>query len=367
MTPINHPVGVGSHGTTSRPRIRAVVVGAAGYAGAEAVGLLAQHPGVELVGLFGSVRHAERAERFDHLFPRYRGVVDLLVKGASSEAILADAPDVAILATPHEASHELAPKLLARGMVVLDLSAAFRLRDSRAYPRYYGFEHAHRSWLAQAVYGLPEHHRSEISQAQLVAVPGCYPTSVILPLQPIVAAGLVQEGSIIVDSTSGVSGAGRSPALKSMLCEVSQQAYGVFSHRHEPEMIQEVRADLVFTPHLGPFDRGILSTIHATLNDGVDDASVRHTLREAYAGEPFIRPLDEGHWPSVRAVEGTNCCDIALAVDARRRHLIVSSAIDNLLKGAAGQAIQCLNVRFGFPEALGLGRCNAPEPVEARS
>jgi N-acetyl-gamma-glutamyl-phosphate reductase len=349
---------------TRRP-IRVVIVGAAGYAGAEAVGLIAHHPGAELVGLFGSSRHAERAERFDRLFPRFRGVVDLAVEGASVEAVCALTPDVAILATPHEASHELAAALVGAGIVVLDLSAAYRLRDRAAYPRYYGFEHSHASLLAEAVYGLPEFHRDEIAGARLIAVPGCYPTSVIIALRPIVEAGFIARGPIIVDSTSGVSGAGRSPALKSMLCEVSQQAYGVLSHRHEPEMIQEVGADLVFTPHLGPYDRGILSTIHATLHEGVDDDAVRDVLRATHANEPFVRILDAGQWPTVAAVEGSNCCDIALAVDARRAHLILSSAIDNLLKGAAGQAIQCMNLRFGLPETMGLGRCNAPIAAEA--
>ena len=345
-----------SHPISPPPKPRVVVVGAAGYAGAEAVGILLRHGGVALVGLFGSNRHAERAQRFDELFPRYRGWTDLTVRAATVEGILNAAPDAVLLATPHEASHDLAPTLRAKGIVVLDLSAAFRLRDPSAYPAHYGFTHGHTDALAGAVYGLAELNRDAIAQADLIAVPGCYPTSVILAMSPIVRAGLLDGTPIIVDSTSGVSGAGRTPALKSMLCEVSQQPYGVFSHRHEPEMIQEVGCDVVFTPHLGPYDRGILSTIHAQLRDGVSEQAVRSVLAQQYDHEPFVRVLDAGQWPTVAAVEGTNQCDIALAVDDRRRHLIVSTAIDNLVKGAAGQAVQCLNIRFGLPESWGLAR-----------
>ncbi|MSR28901.1 MAG: N-acetyl-gamma-glutamyl-phosphate reductase [Phycisphaerales bacterium] len=339
-----------------RQTTRVAIVGATGYAGAEAVGLLLRHPGVDLVALFGSSRNTESVRRFDTIYPRYRGWTDLEVRAATIDAIVESGAQAVFLATPHEASHDLAPALLAAGFIVFDLSAAFRLRDNSAYRRYYGFEHAHSELLARAVYGLAELNRAAIAEASLIAVPGCYPTSVILPLAPLVRAGLLAATSIIVDSTSGVSGAGRTPALKSMLCEVSQQPYGVLAHRHEPEMIQEVGADIVFTAHLGPYDRGILSTIHATVRDGVGEDEIRDALNHQYAREPFVRVLAAGEWPSVGAVESTNQCDIALAVDTRRRHLIVASAIDNLVKGAAGQAVQCLNIRCGYPESWGIAR-----------
>ncbi len=355
------PVPTPSHS----PRPRVSIVGAAGYAGAEAVALLLAHPGVELASLHGSARHSERPQPFSDLFPRFRGLTGLAVEGGAIEDLLAVRPDAVMLATPHEASHDLAPLLLEQGITVLDLSAAFRLRDKNAYPRHYGFEHRHPQLLASAVYGLPELNRVAIATSMLIALPGCYPTSVVLPLAPLMRAGLLAHAPVIVDSTSGVSGAGRTPALKSMLCEVSQQPYAVFSHRHQPEMAQESECDIIFTPHLGPFDRGILSTIHATLSEGVTAAEVRDVLLEQYSNEPFVRLLDAGHWPSVSAVERTNFCDIALAVDEARRHLILSSAVDNLLKGAAGQAVQCLNIRLGLPEWLGLGARNVSKTLEA--
>ncbi len=339
--------------STIAPRRRCVVVGAAGYSGAEVVGILLKHSGVEVVGLFGSASRADHPPRFDQLFPRFRGWTNLHVHAATVEAILALTPDAVFLATPHEASHDLAPALCAAGITVLDLSAAFRLRDPAAYPKHYAFTHAHTDLLTRAVYGIAELNRDAIAQAQLIAVPGCYPTSVVLALRPLIEAALADSTPIIVDSTSGVSGAGRSLALKSLFCEVSQQPYGVFSHRHQPEMAQESGGDIIFTPHLGPFERGILSTMHVTLRAGVTEADVRAVLTARYAHEPFVTLLPAGEWPSVAAVEGSNRCDIALAVDPARRHLIICSALDNLLKGAAGQAVQCFNIRFGFSETLG--------------
>lgn len=341
------------HLSNSNQRRRVAVVGAGGYSGAEAVGLLLHHPFVDVVGLFGSAKRADSAQRFDKLFPRYRGWTDLTVGSADANALIALEPDAVILATPHEASHDLAPSLCDAGIVVFDLSAAFRLKDPGAYATHYGFAHAHHDWLRRSVYGLAEVNRAAIATAELIAVPGCYPTSVILPLRPLVAAGVVAKKTVIVDSTSGVSGAGRSPALKSLLCEVSQQPYGVLKHRHQPEMIQEADTDIIFTPHLGPFDRGILSTIHISVEPGTTRCGVQDVYESAYSGEQFIRILDSDEWPSVAAVESTNRCDIAFALDSARNHLVVCSAIDNLVKGAAGQAIQCFNIRFGFPEATG--------------
>ena len=339
-------------------RIRAAIVGAAGYAGAEAIAMLLRHPGVELCGLFGSEGKSGGGARIDTLHPRLRGCTDLCVQPSSEPAIRACRPDAVLLATPHEASEALAPALHGAGIVVLDLSAAFRLRDADAYPAHYGFVHRHPELLREAVYGLAELNTDAIAAAQLIAVPGCYPTSVALALRPLVERGLLEDRTVIVDSTSGVSGAGRSPSLRSLFCEVSQSPYGVLSHRHQPEMAQETGADILFTPHLGPFDRGILSTMHATLRDGVTERDVRECLRVRYEGRAFVRVLPEGIWPSVGAVERTNCCDIQVAVDNARRHLVACSAIDNLIKGAAGQAVQCLNIRFGLDERIGVDdRC----------
>lgn len=368
MSHAHSPTGCGAgmprhHG--HERRIRVALVGAAGYAGAEAVAMLLRHPNAELCGLFGSEGKSGGGARIDALHPRLRGWTELCVEAASEAAIRARQPDAVLLATPHEASEALAPALCSAGIVVFDLSAAFRLRDPQAYPKHYGFAHGHPELLREAVYGLAELNSQAIAAARLIAVPGCYPTSVALALRPLVERGLLEDRTVIVDSTSGVSGAGRSPSLRSLFCEVSQSPYGVLSHRHQPEMAQETGADILFTPHLGPYDRGILSTIHATLREGVTERDVRECLRARYEGRPFVRLLPEGTWPSVGAVERTNCCDIQVAVDAARRHMVACSAIDNLVKGAAGQAVQCLNIRFGLDERLGVDERAAALPHAA--
>jgi N-acetyl-gamma-glutamyl-phosphate reductase len=341
-----------------RSTIRTTIVGAAGYTGAELAGLLAGHAQAEIVSLYGSGRRAAEGEpSLAELFPRLRGVVDLPVRASSVDAIVADRPDAVFLCTPHEASAELAPALLQAGVVVIDVSAAFRLREPADYPRHYGFEHPAPGLLGRAAYGLPELHRATVAQADLIACPGCYPTSVILPLAPLAAAGVIRtDRPVIVDSASGVSGAGRSPSVRSLFCEVSYQPYSPMQHRHQPEMRQETGCRVLFTPHLLPLDRGIVSTIHAELADGTDQAAARDELQAALGGEPFVRLLPAGTWPSVGAVERTNFCDIGLAVDMDTGHLLVVSAIDNLLKGAVGQAVQCMNVRFGCAETEGLPR-----------
>jgi N-acetyl-gamma-glutamyl-phosphate reductase len=344
--------------------IRVVIVGAAGYAGAELASLLLRHSQARIVGIFGSARRDEHAPTLSEVFGRFRGLLDLPIRAASVSEIKACEPDAVFLATPHLASIELATGLLegsaSRRCVVFDLSAAFRLKDARAYPSRYGFEHPRPDLLAKAVYGLPELWRDAVRHADLVAVPGCYPTSAILPLAPLVRAGAVAkrpDGRCvrpIIDSTSGVSGAGRTPELRSMFCEVHQKPYAVLSHRHQPEIDAYVGVETLFTPHLGPYERGILSTIHVELERGWNEMRVRDVLAEAYAGEMFVRLCRADVWPSVGDVRGTNYCDIAIAVDEPWSHLLMVSAIDNLVKGAAGQAVQCMNVRFGFSEATGL-------------
>lgn len=338
--------------------IGVVIVGAGGYAGAELVEILLRHSRAQVRGLFASARREKEAAGgggFDELFTRFRGRCSLPVKAASVEAIAEVGAEAVFLATPHEASVELAPELVARGMKVFDLSAAFRLKDAALYPKYYGFEHEKAAALASAVYGLPEVFRAEIARADLVAVPGCYPTSAILPLRPLVMAGAVKAGTrLIVDSVSGVSGAGRGLSLKSLFCEVSLQAYGVMGHRHEPEIGAYAGQPVIFTPHLVAFERGILSTIHVELAAGWDQERVTRLYHETYAKERFVRLLPAKQWPSVADVRGTNFCDFGWQASADG-HLIVSSAIDNVGKGAAGQAVQCMNVRFGCDEGDGLG------------
>lgn len=333
---------------------RLVIVGAAGYSGVELLSLLLSHPGAEVVGLFGSEGRTEETP-IAAASPRLRGRTPLAIRPVSVDAVRALKPDAVFLATPNEASHALAPKLLEAGLTVLDLSGSFRLRDAALYPAFYGFGHEHPSLLERAVYGLPELNRAAIAKAALIAVPGCYPTSAILALAPLVRAGAVEKGRRpVVDAISGVSGAGKTPTARTHFCEVSVQPYNVLKHRHNPEIDQHAGAAVVFTPHLGPYSRGIVSTIHVDLAAGWTAARVGDVYKGAYSGEPFVRLLPAGEWPSVLGVERTNFCDIGFAVDEPHRHLIVVSAIDNLVKGAAGQAVQCMNIRLGLPEGAGL-------------
>lgn len=342
---------------------RVVIVGAGGYSGAELAEILLGHPSATIVALAASARREKgdaTASRFDDLFPRFRGRLELPVVAADAPKIREMKPDCVFLATPHEASLELAAAL--RDVLVIDLSAAFRLKDASQYPMFYGFEHTERSLLSHAVYGLPELYRDEIRTANLIAAPGCYPTSAILPLAPLVREGAVSGGTRpIIDSTSGVSGAGRGLSQKSLFCEVSLQPYNVFKHRHQPEIDAYSGCETIFTPHLGAFDRGILSTIHVELAPGWNAERVGQTLRDAYRNERFIRLCGTGVWPSVADVRRTNFCDIGWAVDERKSHLIIGSAIDNLTKGAAGQAVQCMNIRLGFDENAGLGDARGGE------
>lgn len=337
--------------------LRTAVIGASGYSGAELTGLLHEHPDVDLVGLFGSEARSEGIvpQPFSEIHPRWRNQIDLPVQPMSVDAVLVLAPDAVFLATPHAVSHELAAQFVEQGITVFDLSGAYRLGTAALVQQHYEFAHEHEDLLECAAYGLPERNESAIRDASLIALPGCYPTSIILPIAPLIESGAVAAGTpIIADSTSGISGAGRAPALKSMFCEVSYAPYAVLSHRHAPEICLHSGGDVIFTPHVAPFDRGLVSTIHITLEKSWTDSTVRSCLEQSYADAPFVRLLPDGQWPSVASVRGTNCCDIGFAVDEEHRHLIVISAIDNLLKGAAGQAVQCFNIRFGFPQDVGL-------------
>ena len=342
--------------------IPVAIIGASGYSGAELASLLLAHPHVRIAGLFGSGKSEKSGglpPTFDEVFANFRNALQLPVHTSDVDVIARLKPGAVFLCTPHEASLELAPQLLARGLTVFDLSAAFRLRDASAYTTFYGFTHTHTQLLETSVYGLAELHRKQIATANLIAVAGCYPTSIILPLAPLVRAGAIAkkaDGSFrrpIIDATSGVSGAGRKAEQRLLFCEVSQQAYGVFKHRHQPEIDAYAGISTYFTPHVGPYERGILSTIHIELSEGWTEQRVRETLHSAYGREPFIHLCKSGVWPAVKDVAHTNRVDIALAVDARG-HCIISSAIDNLTKGAAGQAVQCMNIRLGFPETTAL-------------
>jgi N-acetyl-gamma-glutamyl-phosphate reductase len=330
------------------------VVGASGYSGGEAVRWLLRHPRARIAALFGSGR-GEKEIPFSRLHPRERGLCDLPVRTADPEAIVASGAALVLFATPHEASAELAPVLLEANLRVIDLSGAFRLRDASAYPRVYGFEHPRPDLLEEAVYGIPEISAEAIREARLVANPGCYATSVVLPLFPLLHAGLVDRSeAIVADSISGVSGAGRAPSPTTHFCEVSAKAYAPLAHRHLPEIEQALGSPVAFVPHLAPYARGILTTLHFRMTGGAAASDLRAALARAFDARPLVRLLPEGDLPSVGAVEGTNFCDVALACDDARRRAVLLCALDNLGKGAAGQAIQNLNLMAGFEEAEGL-------------
>jgi len=260
--------------------------------------------------------------------------------------------DVVFLATAHEVSHDLAPQFLAAGCVVFDLSGAFRVNDAAFYEKYYGFTHQHPDLLENAVYGLAEWSADRLKEANLVAVPGCYPTAAQLSLKPLIDAGLLDLNQWpVINATSGVSGAGRKAAISNSFCEVSLQPYGVFNHRHHPEITTHLGAEVIFTPHLGSFPRGILETITCRLKPGVTKDQVTDAFTQAYADKPLVRLYDKG-LPALKNVVGLPFCDIGFAVQGE--HLIVVAAEDNLLKGAAAQAMQCANIRFGYAETQSL-------------
>ncbi|MFI4870694.1 MAG: N-acetyl-gamma-glutamyl-phosphate reductase [Phycisphaerales bacterium JB061] len=328
------------------------IVGAGGYTGQELVELTLGHPSLKLEALFGSSQ--TEGVPFDELCPRLRGCTDLVVAETSAAAIAETGAKHVFLATPHELSMTLAPELVELGITVFDLSGAFRLSELSLYPKHYDFTHSSPSSVESALYAIPELCRAKLPSAKLVSLAGCYATSVILPVKPLVGAGLLDKSRpVVADSVSGISGAGKKASATTSFCEVSPTPYGVFTHRHTPEMIEHAGTDVIFTPHLGPYKRGILSTIHADLARGIDRARIENALQAAFADSPFVRLLPEGQWPSVNAVAHTNMVDIGFAVDESRQHLILVSAIDNLLKGASGQAVQALNIHMGWDETLG--------------
>ena len=345
--------------TQAEPQVRRVAIaGASGYTGVELLRFLVQHPAVRVVALSAET-HAN--QRIDHVFPNLKGFVDLTCAPLDATALAREAEFV-FLALPHKASMTVGAELVERGVRVLDLSADFRLKDPAAYPTWYGFEHTAPALLSKAVYGLPELHREAIAAARLVAVPGCYPTSAILGLAPLLAAGLVDLETIVVDSISGVSGAGRKPELPTHYSEVNEslKAYGVAKHRHTPEIEQELSGvagrpvTVTFTPHLAPLTRGILTTITARLVRPQATAGLLAVYREFYRERPFVRVLDEGRLPETKHVLHSNLCDVGLVSDPRTGRVIVVSAIDNLAKGASGQAVQCFNLMAGLDERVGL-------------
>ncbi|MGY5450826.1 N-acetyl-gamma-glutamyl-phosphate reductase [Agarivorans sp. MS3-6] len=328
--------------------LKAAIIGASGYTGAELAGYVSRHPKLALAGLFVSERSLDAGKALSSLHGKLRGVVDAPVQPlivADIASTFADI-DIVLLATAHEVSHDLASALLGAGCQVFDLSGAFRVESAEFYEKYYGFTHQFPELLEQAVYGLAEWNAEQIKLTDLVAVAGCYPTASLTALKPLAEAGLIDTNSkAIINATSGVSGAGRKASFGSSFCEVSLSPYGVFNHRHQPEIATHLGHPVIFTPHLGNFKRGILATINVCLKAGTTEEQVNQAYQQAYAGQNIVRLLD-GEWPSISNVEHTPFID--LAWQQQGDDLIVVSAEDNLLKGAASQAIQCLNIRNGF-------------------
>jgi N-acetyl-gamma-glutamyl-phosphate reductase len=336
-------------------KTKVAIVGASGYSGQELVRLLVRHPQVE-ISCFTSRQYAGKPVA--DIFPKFRGLIDATFVEPVVADIAGSGAQAAFLALPHGVAAEYAVGLLDRGVKVLDLSADFRLRSAAVYKEFYDHDHPAPHLLAEAVYGSPEIRRDEIRKAKLVACPGCYPTSILLGVMPAIKHGLIKPETIIVSSMSGVSGAGRKAAEDYLFCECNEsvRAYGVPKHRHLSEIEQEIsllagkNVVISFIPHLVPVNRGIESTILAELAAAPGD--VLETYRQFYRHEPFVRVT--AALPDTKNVESTNFCDISVRVDKRTNRLIISSAEDNLTKGAAGQAVQCFNLVFGYEETTGL-------------
>lgn len=343
--------------------IRTGIAGASGYTGVELVKLLTNHPQATLEVI---TSNSYKGKALTEIFPSMRGFEDLICQEFDADR-LAGQVDLMFLALPHKVSMAFAPQLVERGIRVVDLSADFRFTDASAYEAAYQ-PHTARDLLAESVYGLCELFPDAIKTARIIGNPGCYPTSILLALVPLIKAGLIDTQGLISDSKSGVSGAGRALSLTTHYCEVNESftPYKVGHHRHTPE-IEEVLGQaagkpvhLTFVPHLVPVTRGMVSTMYATVTRGITETDIRNAYGASYKEAPFVRILAKGAYPAMSHVRGTNCCDIGFHLDTQEGRLIVVSAIDNLLKGAAGQAVQNMNIMFGIAEQTGLNAVQTP-------
>lgn len=337
--------------------LKAAIVGATGYTGVELIRLLLRHPQIRISAL-SSRQYAN--ENIAHIFPSLTDHIDTVCDELDLDAITQDA-DVVFTAVPHKTAMDVVPDLLKRGVRVVDLSADFRLKDVGVYEQWYQ-SHSCPELISEAVYGLPELYREQIKDARLVANPGCYPTGILIALAPLLRTKLIDPASIILDCKSGATGAGRSAKTATLFCEVNEgfKAYSVLSHRHTPEIEQvlseasstEVRVN--FTPHLLPVNRGILSTCYASVVADVTPTKIAQVFQNSYADEPFVRFSPQGQLPNTAYIQGSNFVDLGWVMDDRTGRIIVLSAIDNLVKGAAGQAVQNMNIMFGITEDAGL-------------
>jgi N-acetyl-gamma-glutamyl-phosphate reductase len=337
-------------------KTRVGIIGATGYTGLELLRLLLRHPESEITALT-SQKYA--GVPIDGVFPSLMNQFSLKCEELSFDRV-AEKVDIVFTAVPHKTAMETIPPFYERGKKVVDLSADFRFKDAAVYEKWYQ-KHTATDLLRESVFGLPELHRNAIKQARIVGNPGCYPTGALIGLIPLVKKNLISLENIVVDSKSGVSGAGRDVVLGSLFCEVNEgvKAYKVFEHRHTPEIEQELsqlagkRVPVTFVPHLIPMDRGILSTIYVRLTKMMKTEEVLDLFVNAYRGEPFVRIYPKGKLPNTRDVKGSNYCDIGV-VSGDDGRLVIVTAIDNMVKGASGQAIQNMNIMLGFPETMGL-------------
>ena len=338
--------------------IRAGIIGSTGYAGQELVRILLGHKDVE-IKWYGSRSYIDQA--YASVFQNMFQLVPDICKGEDLEQ-LCEEVDVVFTATPQGLCSSLVSENVLSKVKVIDLSADFRIKDVDTYEKWYGIKHQSPQFIEEAVYGLCEVNRDKIKNARLIANPGCYPTCSFLSIYPLAKAGLIDMKSVIVDAKSGTSGAGRGAKVANLYCEVNEsiKAYGVATHRHTPEIEEQLsyasgqEAVINFTPHLVPMNRGILVTAYANLKEKVDYDTVRAAYDKYYANERFIRVLDKDVCPETRWVEGSNYVDVNFKIDERTNRVIAMGALDNLVKGAAGQAVQNMNIMFGFDEAEGL-------------
>ncbi|MCP9452415.1 MAG: N-acetyl-gamma-glutamyl-phosphate reductase [Nitrospira sp.] len=338
---------------------RVAIAGASGYTGAELVRLAVAHPYYKITAL---TSEKSAGQPVASVFPNFKGIIDDCFESLAPDA-LADRADAVFLALPHTKSQEPVASCLKAGLLVVDLSADYRLKNASAYEAWYHTTHQFPDLLKQAVYGLPELHRHAIAGAKLVASPGCYPTAAILQLAPLAARGYIQPETIVIDAKSGISGAGRSPALPYHFPEAHEsiEPYKIGTHRHVPEIEQELgtimgsadQVTVTFTPHLVPMNRGILSTAYCKLTRRATLEELRALYADFYKGERFVRLFGD-LVPNPRYLKGSNFCDIGVYLDARAGWVVTVAALDNLVKGAAGQAIQAMNLMMGLPEETGL-------------
>lgn len=338
--------------------VKVGIIGATGYTGGELIRILAGHPEAEVTAI---TSRTNAGKKLEEVYPSFLGWDGPVFGGSDSPEAVAEC-DVVFLAVPHGVAMDLAPALIEKGQKVIDLGTDFRFRDYRTFETWYKHEHHQPELTKNAVYGLPELYRKEIRNANVIGNPGCYPTSILLGCYPFVKAGVIDTSVIIADSKSGISGAGRKAEIGLNYPELfgNFRAYGLPAHRHTPEIEQELslmsgtEVKVSFTPHHIPVSRGILSTLHLRLTQSLTTEEAEQIVAETYQGEPFVKLMKSPGLPEIKWVVGTNCCHLGVRVDSRTNQLIVISVIDNMVKGASGQAIQNMNLMFGLPETMGL-------------